>query len=142
MNLKLKSINLISSIFILLISFGFTSSQETEFSFEDEYGNTITIQNFDIISDKIDKQILIDNIKGSLFNSEIVESDVRFDIIISDFKKVNRNNYKFRIIQHPRTKDIRTQLKYMGGGKYYKLKMKITKRKTEFIGVEYLYSFT
>jgi len=142
MNRNLKSINLVLSIFFILFSFGLTSAQETEFSFDDKYGNTITIQNFDIISNRIDKQLLIDNINGSLFNPEITNSDLRFDINISDFKKVNRNNYKFRIIQNARTKDVRTQLKYMGGGQYYKLKIKRSKRRTEFIGVEYLYSFT
>ena len=132
----------ILSMFFIIISFGFTNSQESKFSFDDEYGNTITIHNFDSISDTINKQLLIDNINGSLFGQEMTESDLRFDITISDFKKINRRNYKFRVKKYPRTKDIETLLKYMGGGQYYKLKIKRSKGKNEFLGVEYLYSFT
>ena len=142
MTLKLKIINQILPVFLILFSFGFASSQETKFSFDDEFGNTITIHDFDSISDRIDKQLLIDNINGLLFDPEIKKSDLRFDITISDFKKVNRRNYKFRVVKHPRTNDVRTQLMYMGGGQYYNLKLKRSKRSTEFVGVEYLYSFT
>ncbi len=140
MDIKLKIINLIYSVFLILISFGFASSQETKFTFDDEFGNTITIHNFDSISDRFDKQLLIDNINGSLFDPEIQKSDLRFDIFISDFKKFNRRNYKFRVNKYPRTKDVRTQLMYMGGGQYYNLKLKRSNRSTEFVGLEYLYS--
>ncbi|MEZ4795296.1 MAG: hypothetical protein R2773_07480 [Flavobacteriaceae bacterium] len=141
MNNRKNSIKLVATVFVAMLFVGVCFGQETKFSFDDPFGNTIAISDYELISNKIDKQFLIENINGSLFISNSEDKGLLFDIFISGFEKINRRNYKFTVFLSPRTEDAETILKYYGGGSIYKLKFKKSKNSTEFIGIDYMSSF-
>jgi hypothetical protein len=129
--------------YILSISIVFAfglNAQNPELIFDDEFGNTFKIYDYQNLSEFLNSDFLIKNINAEQINSGNDNSDLKFDFIISDFEKLNRNNYKFKVTTHPRTKDIETILKYLGGGQYFKLKIKRTRNGIELKDIEYLYS--
>jgi|SRR5688572_7994480 hypothetical protein len=126
-------------ISLFLIGFAL-NAQNSELIFDDRYGNSIKVIDFQNISDNLDSDFFIQNLDGKQISSENNESDLRFDFIISDFKKINRNNYKFKVTSYPKTKDPETLIKYMGGGQYFKLNIKRTQSGIELKDIKYLYS--
>jgi hypothetical protein len=124
---------------ILVFSFGI-NAQTTELIFKDEFGNTFKIYDYENVSEILNSDFLMKNINTEQIKSDIDKSDLKYDFIISDFEKLNRNNVKFKVTTYPRTNDTETIIRYLGGGQYFNLKIKRTSNGVELRSVEYLYS--
>lgn len=135
----MKILKLTLSIILFGLSFGFSTAQTSDTEFTDKDGNNFTIPIADLIPKPLTNTFLIENFDGTYFKSQPLIADLKFDYYISEFEKINRNNFKFKIDQHPKTEDIRTKLGYMGS-KYFKVKIKRNKDGIELVKIEYLYS--
>lgn len=135
----MKIPKLILSIFLFGICFGFNSKQITDIEFTDEFGNNFTIPASEEIPKPLSINFLINNLDGTYFKTQPFIKGLRFDYNLSEFEKVNRNNFKFRVDQNPRTDDIKIKLGFMGA-RYYKIKIKRTDSGIKLVKVEYLYS--
>ena len=135
----MKVLKLTLLIILFGVFYGFNTEQLSDTKFTDEYGNNFTIPTSELIPNPLTNEFLIANLNGTYFKSQPYIPDLQFDYFISELKKVNRNNFKFRIQQNPRTGDIRTKLGFFGA-KYYNIKIKRKKNGIELIEIKYLYA--
>lgn len=133
------TLKLTLSIILFGICFGFNAEQVSDTEFTDKNGNNFTIPIAELIPKPLTNSFLIENFNGTYFKSQPFIPDLKFDYKISEFEKINRNNFKFKVDQHPRTEDIRIKLGYMGP-KYFKVKIKRNKDGIKLVKIEYLYS--
>lgn len=109
--------NILKLILLIILCgfcFGFSIGQVSDIEFTDKYGNNFTIQTYDLIPKPLTNAVPIDNFDGSDFKTQPLIPDLKFDYRISEFKKINRNNFKFRVDQNLRTEDIKLKLGYNG----------------------------
>ena len=115
-------------------------AQNSSLIYDDKYGNLISIENYNDVSKYLSKEFFKQNLTGEKIGYNIDLAELKFDFNISDFKKVSRNKFEFKVMSHPRTKDIETILKYLGGGQYFKMKIRRNEGRIELKEIKYWYS--
>jgi hypothetical protein len=139
--LELK--NKISKLTLILIliglSFGF-KTQTSEFSFTDKYGNEITIENTEMIPELINVEFLKNNLNGTHFTFKLKEdSELKFEYRIAEFVRINKMEYRLRILQKPKSDKAEDIIRYVGYSNY-RMKLKKTKSGIELHKVEFMYA--
>ena len=128
------------TLFLILIgvSFGF-KTQTSEFSFTDKYGNEIIVENAELIPDLIDTEFLKNNLTGTHFTYEPNKTPkLKFEYRIEEFIRINKLNYRLRILQKPKSDKAEDIIRYIGRSNY-RMKLKKTKNRIELKKVEFLY---
>ena len=139
--LELKNkISKLTLILILIgVSFGF-KNQTSEFSFIDKYGNEIIIQNTELIPELINAEFLKNNLNGTHFTFKLKEdSDLKFEYRIAEFVRINKTEYRLRILQKPKSDKSEDIIRYVGYSNY-RMKLKKTKSGIELEKVEFMYA--
>ena len=106
--------------------------------FSDKYGNEFLINNVESIPNRLNSDFLKENLIGTYFVKNLTESEFRYKFNIIEIDRINRNNYRLRIMIIPQTDNIREILKYQGLSNY-KLKIKTSKSGIEFRNIEFMY---
>lgn len=129
------------TLILILIgaSFGF-NTQTSEFSFTDKYGNKITIENTEMIPELINVEFLKNNLNGTHFTFKLKEdSDLKFEYRIAEFVRINKMEYRLRILQKPKSDKIEDEIRYVGFSNY-RMKLKKIKNGIELKSVKFMYA--
>jgi len=118
--------------------FGFHNAKNDVLKFSDNYGNEFLIDNADSIPNRLNSDFLKDNLEGTYFVKNIPESGFSYKFNIIEIHRINRNNYRLRIMIIPQTDSIREILKYQGLSNY-KLKIKTGENGIELRNIEFMY---
>jgi len=139
MELKNKKSKLTLILILIGVSFGF-KTQTSEFSFTDKYGNEITIENTEMIPELIDVEFLKNNLNGTHFTFRLKEElELKFKYRIAEFVRINKMEYRLRILQSPKSDKVEDIIRYVGYSNY-RMKLKKTKSGIELQKVEFMYS--
>ena len=117
--------------------FGFQLAENDVIKFSDNYGNEFMIDNAESIPNRLNSDFLKANLSGIHFIEKITESEFRYKFNIIEIDRINRNNYKLRIMIIPQTDNVREILKYQGLSNY-KLKIKTGKNGIELHNIEFM----
>jgi hypothetical protein len=118
--------------------FGFETAENDVLKFSDNYGNEFLIDNAESIPNRLNSDFLKANLSGIQFMEKIAESEFRYKFNIIEIDRINRNNYRLRIMIIPKTDNVREILKYQGISNY-KLKIKTGKNGIELRNIEFMY---
>ena len=108
---------------IILLTYNITvysqNKQVQDFVYADSYGDTIVINDTDILIDQIDTEFLKNNFTGEYVIESLLSSDIRYKINITGLKRIKRNKkYQISVMitkQNPSVEDL---LKSMGFSNY------------------------
>ena len=121
----------------IALSFGFQSVDNTLIEFTDEYGNEFNISSSESVFQNLTAEFLKENLNGTYFVKNLAESECDYNIGIEIYK-INRNNYRLRLMVIPETDNVREILKYQGFSNY-KLKIKRKRKLIELESIEFMY---
>ncbi|WP_289024542.1 hypothetical protein [uncultured Salegentibacter sp.] len=125
-------------ILLIGILFGFQIAENDTLKFSDNYGNEFLINDDKSIPNRLNFDFLKDNLNGTYFIENISESEFRYKFNIIEIERLNRNNYRLRIMIIPQTDNLREILKYQGFLNY-KLKIKKSNGGIELRNIEFMY---
>lgn len=124
-------------IMFITFSFGFQSVDENLVEFTDKYGNEFKISGSESVFKNLNYEFLEENINGTYFVKNMAESE--YDYILSiTIHKINRNNYRLRLMIIPKTQNVREIMKYQGFSNY-KLKIMRKRKAIELESIEFMY---
>jgi len=121
----------------IALSFGFQSVDNSLIEFTDEYGNEFNISSSESVFETLTVEFLKENLNGTYFVKNLAESECDYNIGIEIYK-INRNNYRLRLMVIPETDNVREILKYQGFSNY-KLKIKRKRKLIELESIEFMY---
>lgn len=124
-------------IMFISFSFGFQSVDENLVEFTDKYGNEFKISGSESVFKNLNYEFLEENVNGTYFVKNMAESE--YDYILSiTIHKINRNNYRLRLMIIPKTQNVREIMKYQGFSNY-KLKIMRKRKAIELESIEFMY---
>ena len=118
---KIRTVRNILIIILLTYNIAVYSqnNQVQDFVYADSYGDTIVINDTDILIDQIDTEFLKNNFTGEYVIDSLLSSDIRYKINITGLKRIKRNKkYQISVMitkQNPNVEDL---LKSMGFSNY------------------------
>lgn len=114
------------------------NSSNLNFSFQDSFGNSFTVD-IDKLPKPIDKALLL-NLSTLDFNKKAINDTLCFNFYISEIKKTKKViGFDLRVMEIPSTNDIKIMRKYLGHG-HFLMKLEKFENKFQIKSVEYFYS--
>lgn len=126
-------------IVVLFFSASIANAQ-TVFSYTDDCGNTIVIDEKAGLPEIINNQFLKENLSSKYFGECDGNEQLKVSCRITSFIKKNQMSYELVVVKQPIDRDIETMLRYGIGYIHYKMKLKKVKGVITLQSVEYLYS--
>lgn len=139
MKIKKKISKLVLILILISVSLSF-KTQNSEYSFNDKYGNKITIENTEGIPKIIDLEFLKKNLNGTYFSFKLKEdSELKFEYRITEIIRINKLEYRLRILQNPKTDKLEDKIRYIGYSNY-RMKLKKIDNGIELKKIEFMYA--
>jgi hypothetical protein len=126
--------------FILLSFLSLPANKFADFSYTDDCGNTIVVDEKASLPAIIDNQFLKENISSKYFGECDGNEQPKVNCRITSFIKKGRMCYELVVVKQPIDRDIETMLRHGFGYIHYKMKLKKVKGIITLESVEYLYS--